>query len=253
MSRKIDYKTWDEVKVMMEGGKILKRVADEVIEQVKPGMTTEHVDHLSTDLIKKYGGDVSFNKVPGYKWATCTPVNDQIVHTIPTDYELKDGDMFTLDIGVFLKGFHTDYATSIIVGKNNNPDNQKFLDIGEKALENSLKVAKNAKYLGEISQSIEHDIYGHGYFILHELTGHGIGRDLHEAPYVPGVLDRPIQKTTKIQDGLVVAIEVIYSMGTEKIKPEDGDSWSIVTADGSLSACFEKTIAFFDNKMFVLT
>jgi methionyl aminopeptidase len=161
--------------------------------------------------------------------------------------------MFTLDVGVYLEGFHTDYATTVIVGKNNNKENQKFLEIGEKALDRALKVAETCEYLGEISQSIEHDIYGSGYFILHELTGHGIGRDLHEAPYVPGILDRPVNKTTKVQDGLVIAVEVIYSMGTERITHEKGDSWSIVTADGSLSACFEKTIAFFNKKTFILT
>lgn len=253
MSQKIDYKTWDELQIMMQCGKILKTTVDELVPLVKEGITTLEVDKKATELIHKLGGEVSFSKVPGYKWATCLPVNEQIVHTPPSDYRLKEGDVLTIDIGAFLKGFHTDYATMVVIGGKPDPEVKKFLDVGEKALENAIKVAEKAEYLGEISESIENDIYGNDYFILHELTGHGIGRELHEAPYVPGVLDRPIKSTPKIKDGLAVAIEVIYSMGTEHIKHEDGNSWSIVTSDGSLSACFEKTIAFFDKKMFILT
>ncbi len=253
MSRQIHYKTREELEIMKACGKILKRAADELVPLVKEGMTTNEVDKKATEHIKKLGGEISFNKVPGYKWATCLPVNEQIVHTPPSDYVLKSGDILTIDIGAFLKGFHTDYAISIVIGEAKDKKVIEFLDIGEKALEKAIQVAGKAKYIGEISQSIEHDIYGKGYFILHELTGHGIGRDLHEAPYVPGVLDRPIDKTPRIQDGLVIAVEVIYSMGTEHIKHENGETWSIVTSDGSLSACFEKTIAFFDKKMFILT
>ncbi len=253
MARQIHYKTWEELQIMMACGKILKRAADELVPMVKEGLTTNEVDKKATELIKKLGGEISFDKVPGYKWATCLPVNEQIVHTPPSDYVLKSGDILTVDIGALLKGFHTDYATTIVVGKAKDESVNEFLSIGERALEKAINIAATAKYIGEISQSIEHDIYGKGYFILHELTGHGIGRDLHEAPYVPGVLDRPIVKTPRIQDGLVIAVEVIYSTGTEHIRHENGEAWSIVTSDGSLSACFEKTIAFFNKKMFILT
>lgn len=249
----VKLKTWEEIQIMMKSGEILRKSVDELLPQVHEGMTTSEVDELAERIIRNNGGLPSFKKVPGYTWTTCLPINEQIVHTTPTERKLKKGDLLTIDIGVYYQGFHTDYATSFVIGESSKPEISKFLEVGEKALDKAIEVAKKSAYIGEISQSIEQDIYGNGYFILHELTGHGIGKDLHEAPYVPGVLDRPIEKTYKIQSGLVIAVEVIYSMGTEEIKHEEGDDWSIVTSDGSISACFEKTIAFFGKKTFILT
>lgn len=238
---------------MKAGGAILVKSVDQLLPRIKPGMTTLEVDAIAEELIIKNGGEISFNKVPGFNWATCLPVNEQTVHTEPSSRKLRDGDVLTVDVGVFYEGFHTDYATTIVVGKSKDPNIERFLKAGRDALERAIEVARSAKYIGEISRSIEEDIYSAGYHILRDLTGHGIGRELHEAPYVPGVLDRPVEKTYKIQSGLAIAVEVIYSIGTEQIVHERGDAWSIVTADKSLSACFEKTIAFFDKRLFILT
>ncbi|MCX7996350.1 MAG: type I methionyl aminopeptidase [Patescibacteria group bacterium] len=249
----VHLKTREEIEIMKTGGAILVKSVNELLPKIKPGMSTKEVDALAEQLIKANGGEISFKTVPGFNWTTCLPVNEQVVHTQPSDRILQEGDVLTVDIGVLYKGFHTDYATTIVVGKSKDAAVTRFLDAGSAALENAISVAGSASYIGEISRSIENDIYGSGYFILHELTGHGIGKELHEAPYVPGILDRPVEKTYKIEDGLVIAIEVIYSIGTERIAHEKDDKWSIVTADGSLSACFEKTVAFFDKKMFILT
>lgn len=251
----IHLKTWEEIEAMQEGGAILKKSVDALIPWIEEGMTTEEIDNEAARLIKENGGDISFNKVPGYTWATCLCINEQIVHTPPNKNKVKKGDILTVDIGVFHKGLHTDYADTIVIGGMDKASKevQKFLKVGQEALDKAIEQAHVGGYIGEISHSIEQDIYGNGYFILSELTGHGVGKELHEAPYVPGYLDRPIEKTYKIQSGLVIAVEVIYSMGTEDIAHEKGDSWSIVTSDGSLSACFEKTIALFDKKRFILT
>lgn len=251
----IHLKSWEEIKAMQEGGAILRKTVETLIPWIKAGITTEDVDNEAARLIKENGGDISFNKVPGYSWATCLCVNEQIVHTPPNKYKLKDGDVLTVDIGVFHKGMHTDYADTIVIGGEDKTDEatRKFLKVGREALDRAIEHARVGGYIGEISHSIEQDIYGNGYHILSELTGHGVGKDLHEAPYVPGYLDRPIEKTYKIKSGLVIAVEVIYSVGTEDIAHEKGDDWSIVTSDGSLSACFEKTIALFDKKRFILT
>lgn len=246
-------KTQEEIQKMKEGGKILMEVVDAVVPLVKPGMTTAEVDRMAEKEILARGGTVSFKTVSGFNWATCLPVNEQIVHTPPSDRILEDGDVLTFDIGVLYKGFHTDYATAFIVGKSKDSKIETFLRVGEETLEKAIQAARPGGYIGEISKVIEDEIYGHGYHILNELTGHGIGIELHEAPYVPGYLDRPIEKTEKIQAGLAIAVEVIYSFGTEDIAHEPDNSWSIITKDKSISACFERTIAFSDKNRFILT
>ncbi len=249
----IDYKSEDEIESMRQGGAILRNVVDKLLPQVKEGMTTEEVDRIATELIKNQGGDISFNKVKGYRWSTCLCVNEQVVHTPPSKRTLKKGDVFTIDIGVYYKNLHTDFATTFVVGGETDPETNRFLKIGKETLEKAIGKAKVGARIGEISKVIQDQIYGAGYFILKELTGHGVGRELHEDPFVPGYLDRKIEKTLEIKPGLVIAIEVIYSKGTEEIAYESGDDWSIISSDRSLTACFEHTIAISKKGTIVLT
>jgi methionyl aminopeptidase len=249
----IQLKTKDEIELMKDGGKILKTVVDELIPWISVGQSTLEIDSKAEELIKKHGGEPSFKTVPGFSWTTCIPVNEQAVHTPPSNRILKDGDLVTVDIGVLYKGFHTDYAYSKIVGNNNDPEKQKFLDVGKQTLEKAISMVHNGVYIGEFAEFIYNEITKNGYFIMKELTGHGIGRKLHEDPYVLNYLDRPIQKTYKIKPGFVFALEIIYSMGSEEIAYEQGNSWSIISGDKSLSACFEKTLAVTEEKTFILT
>ena len=248
----INLKTNEEIAIMAAGGKVLKTIADQVETHIKPGVTTREIDQVAEKLLTKYGAEASFKKVKGYKYATCLPVNKQAVHTPPSSYVLKEGDSVTLDIGAYYKGFHTDYAVTVAVGRIDDKVS-RFLDIGRKTLDSGLKMVKSGEYLGTIAKFIQSEIESSGYFILKDLTGHGIGRELHEDPYVLNYLDRPIEKTYQIQPGFVMALEIIYSMGTEKIAYEPGNSWSIIAADRSIAACFEKTIAVSDKKTFILT
>lgn len=249
----IKLKTEEEIAVMQEAGKRLKQVMRELLPEVKPGIITNQVDEKAEELILRKGGEPSFKKVKNYSWSTCLPINEQIVHTPPSKRVLKNGDVLTIDIGFFLHGFHTDYAATFVIGNKKNPEIVKFLNTGKKTLEKALSKVKVGKYLGEVSKTIEEGIGKDNYHVVKELTGHGIGRDLHEDPLVPGFLDRPLEKTLKIRPGLVMAVEVIYAMGTGKMKFEGGSEWSIVTADGSLSACFEHTIAVNEEKSVILT
>ncbi|MFZ6035058.1 MAG: type I methionyl aminopeptidase [Patescibacteria group bacterium] len=249
----INYKSASEIEVMKKCGEILKEVVSELLPRVKEGMTTENIDEIATKLIKNKGGDVSFNKVKGYRWATCLTVNEQVVHTPPSKRRLINGDILTIDIGVYYKGFHTDYATTIVVGGKTDPETEKFLRVGKEALDKAIAVAKKGARIGDISKVIQKQIQGNGYFVMKELTGHGVGRELHEDPYVPGFLDRPVEKTLEIKPGLVIAVEVIYSKGTEEIAYEEGNDWSIVSADSSLTACFEHTIAITEKGTLILT
>ena len=248
----VKLKTKEEIEVMKEGGRRLREVVKELFPQIKAGMTTKQIDNKAEELIIKMGGEPSFKKVKGYQWSTCLSVNEQIVHTPPSNRVLREGDILTVDIGMFYKGLHTDYADTLAVGKVDEKV-ERFLQTGKKTLELAInKVIKGAR-LGEISLTIQKEIEAKGYSIVKQLTGHGVGRDLHEDPSIPGFLDRPKEKTLTIKPGLVIAIEVIYALGDGAMIHEVKEPWSIKTADNSLSACFEHTIAITDTNTLILT
>ncbi len=249
----IHYKQEGEIQIMREGGAKLREAVKLLVSTVRPGQTTQEIDKKAEKFILAQEAEISFSKVKGYSWATCLPVNEQVVHTPPGKRVLNEGDVLTIDIGAYYQGFHTDYATTFVVGASRDKKVDTFLKVGRETLDKAIKQAKAGNHLGHISQIIEEGIYSNGYHVMEQLTGHGVGRDLHEDPFVPGFLDKPLNETLKIRAGLVLAIEVIYSMGTEHIANEKGDNWSIVTADGSLSACFEHTVAITDKNTFILT
>jgi methionyl aminopeptidase len=249
----INYKNESEIDVMKQGGARLRRVVNRLIPEIKPGIKTIDIDSEAERLIGLEGGEPSFNKVKGYRWSTCLSINEQVVHTPPSDRIIKPGDVFTLDIGMFYQGFHTDFATSLIVGESANQKNEKFLSIGRKTLDLAIGQAERGNQINNISAAIEKGITGAGYFILKELTGHGVGRELHEDPYVPGYVDKSHKKSLEIRPGLVIAIEVIYSKGSEEIAHEKGSDWSIISADKSLTACFEHTVAITEKGTSILT
>lgn len=249
----IHLKTTKEINIMAESGKRLKKVVNQLIPIIKVGATTKEIDERAEKLVFKEGGEPSFKKVKGYHWTTCLPINEQVVHTPPSDRVLKRGDLLTLDIGMYYRGFHTDYATTLVIGETDDEKVTHFLEVGKKTLELAIEEARIGNKIGQISAAIEKNIYGNGYYILKELTGHGIGRELHEDPYIFGFNNEPKDQTVKIKEGLTLAIEIIYSMGAEEFFYEKDNSWSVVTKDKSLSACFEHTIAVTNKKTLILT
>lgn len=249
----IKLKTKDEIAVMRQGGKILKKTINKLLDKAVTGVSTMSLNQKAEKLIKEYGALPSFKMVKNYQWATCLPINSQIVHTPPSEVILKPGDLLTIDIGVCYRSYHTDYATTIAVG-GADETLKKFLKTGEETLTYAIKQVKHGNFIGNISQAINQNISKNGYFVVRQLTGHGIGRELHEEPLIPGYLDASsVDRTPKIKNGMVLAIEVIYALGSSQIVPEKGNNWSLTTKDGSLSACFEKTIAVIDDKPFSLT
>lgn len=248
----IHLKTKEEIAIMQEGGYRLRKVVNELIPWIKEGMTTNEVDKEAERLILAQGGKSSFKLVKNYYWTTCLPINQQVVHTPPSTRILKNGDILTIDIGMYYKGFHTDYADTIAIGEVDR-DIKLFLDVGKRTLKKAINCVHVGNNLNTISGVIEDEIYGNGYKIMKELTGHGIGRELHEDPYVFGFRQKTKQKSIIMQEGLVIAIEIIYSKGTENITYEKDDDWSIVTEDGSISACFEHTVAITHKGTIVLT
>ncbi len=249
----IKLKTNEEIEVMKEGGNILKNVVKSLLPFVKPGRTTLEIDKEAERLILENGAYPSFKKVPKYHWTTCLPVNEEIVHAIPGKRVLKNGDVLTIDIGVFYKGFHTDYATTFIVGDKKDKKIEHFLQVGKESLDKAIKQVKTGNRIGHISKTIFDQVTKNGYFTIEELTGHGIGKNLHEDPFIFGFLKKPIEKTEKIVNGTVIAIEVIYSFSSKHISYIDENDWTLVTEDGSISACFEHTVAFYKNRAFILT
>lgn len=249
--RTITYKTDAEVDIMTRAGSMLRTVLKEVPEHIKPGVTTNSINSFVDNRISELGGEPGFKKVKGYNWATCICVNEQVVHTPPSEKMIKEGDVITVDAGVFLNGFHTDSAITVQV-EPHTPDVTNFLETGKKALNRALEQAIVGKHVGHISKVFEDIIEGAGYSIIPELTGHGVGKDLHEDPYVPCFLDRPIEKTIRLKKGMTLAIEVMYAMGEGDIEYE-ADGWSLRTSDKSVTACFEHTVAVRENKPFILT
>jgi len=245
-------KSLEEIEIMKSGGLILQQTMAELLPTIKVGMSTKAIDEIAEKLIRKHHAFPSFNTVKGYHWTTCLPINDQIVHTKPSLRVLNAGDMLTIDIGCLYKGYHTDYATSFIVGQAKSPKDQEFLRQGKETLDLAIKSLRNGKHLGEVSKTIMDNLNKYGLSVVKELTGHGIGKQLHEDPFIPGWCDRPINETIIVRPGLVVAIEIIYAQGSGKMKYES-DNWSIVTADHSLSACFEHTVAVYENSALILT
>ena len=249
----IIYKTDAEIEIMRVGGEKLKAVMKQLIPRICAGITTYDIDILAKKYIKEQRADISFNKVDGYKWAVCVPINEQIVHTPPTKRVLKDGDVLTIDIGSYYKGFHTDHAITIVVGGKPTPEIEKFLQTGREALKLAIEQTRLGRRIGHISEAIEKKISSAGYAIVKQLTGHGVGRNLHEDPFIPGYVTNNIGKTMELKSGMVLALEVIYSMGNGHIAYEDGQEWSIITEDKSMSACFEHTVAITNKNTLVLT
>lgn len=249
----ITYKTDAEIEIMRMGGEKLKAVMKQLVPQIRAGITTNDVNILAEKYIKEQGADISFNKVKGYKWAVCVPINEQVVHTPPTKRVLKNGDVLTVDIGAYYQGFHTDHAITLVVGGASTPEIERFLQVGKEALQLAIAQAQIGKRIGHISEAIEKKVVGAGYTIMKQLTGHGVGRELHEDPFIPGYVGKSIEKTMKLRPGMVLALEVIYSMGSADIAYEESQEWSIITADKSMSACFEHTVAITDKNTLVLT
>ena len=249
----IKFKTPQEVEIMQTGGKMLAETLWEVIKHLRPGVSEVEIDKLAEELILKKGGEPGFKKVEGYKHAICVSTNDVVVHGIPTNYKFKEGDVVGIDCGVFYRGFHTDMSETKIVGKSSNKSVKKFLEVGEKALNAGIKQAVLGNHVGHISKAIQDIVEGEGgYSVVRSLVGHGVGRDLHEEPEIPGYIHGKIEKSPLLREGMVIAVEVIYNMGGADLSLDD-DGWTLRTRDGSLAGLFERTIAITKNGPLGLT
>lgn len=263
----ISIKTEEELAIMKEGGKRLAWVMKQVLAKIAPGVEFKALDRLAESLIKKQGGKPSFKMVKNYHWATCINLNQGVVHGIPGNQRIKKGDLVSLDMGIFYRGFHTDMARTLCVrtknlrlparsasgGKTQNwREKERFLKTGRLALKKAIGAAKPGNRVGHISQAIEKVIKKAGFSPVKALTGHGIGRKLHESPQIPCYLREPITKTEILKPGITLAIEVIYNQGGFGVVVKK-DGWTVETEDGKLAALFEDTIVITPRGSRVLT
>ncbi len=277
---KVPLKTPDDIAIMREGGKITTAALRAVKAAVKPGVTPLELDRIAEQEIEKMGGESSFKKVQGYQYTICSCLNDIVVHGIPQKEPLIAGDRMGIDVGAYYKGFHTDVSYSVlvtedgfwepeepdfeIIRKEGNPrqkvadvvdptieERKRFLAVGKLALLESVKQAVVGKHIGDISNVLQTYLEGAGYGVVKELIGHGVGKELHEPPQVPG-RGKPGEGII-LKEGMVLAIEAIYTMGNPGVAYKDHDGWSIATADYSLSGLYEASVAIKADGPEVLT
>jgi methionyl aminopeptidase len=239
-----------EIDLMRESGKRLAKVHEELGQFIRPGISTLDIDRYGEKLIRGYGGIPNFLHYQGYPASICVSVNDEVVHGIPTAKRiLQEGDIVSLDCGLIYKGYHSDAARTHAVGKI-SPEAEKLIEETRNAFFEGIKKAKAGNHLHEISNTIDAYATQFGYGIVYDLVGHGIGTSLHEAPEIPNF--RQKKKGLKLRAGMTLAIEPMINMGTGDVDWLD-DDWTVVTADGSLSAHYENTILVTDGEPEILT
>jgi len=245
----IHYKTREEVELIKESAQILGKAHGEVAKHVKPGVKTKELDRIAEEFIRDHGGVPSFKNYNGFPSSLCISLNENVVHGFPSDYELNEGDIISVDCGVFYKGFHSDSAFTYPVGRISS-EVEQLLKVTKESLYKGIEQAVYGHRIGDIAYAIQNHVEQYGYGVVRELVGHGVGRDLHESPEVPNYGKRG--KGPKLKDGLVIAIEPMVNLGTRNVVQE-ADGWTIRTADRKPSAHYEHTIAIFENETEVLT
>jgi len=245
----IKIKTAGEIEKIKRACVIAARVRDRIGKEVRPGVTTEDLDRLAEELIRKKGALPVFKGYRGYSHATCISVNEQIVHGIPGKRKLKAGDIVSIDVGTQVEGYCGDTAATYAVGKISSKA-EHLVKTCKQALMLAIEQACAGKRLGDISHAVEVLANQYGYSVVRELYGHGIGSELHEDPLIPNYGEPG--EGPELKPGMVFAIEPMLNIGSWKIKTLD-DGWTIVTTDGKLSSHFEHTIIITEGKPEILT
>ncbi len=242
-------KTNEEIAAMRQAGRIVADILAILSKQIKPGMATRELDTIADREAKKRGARPSFNGYHGFPANLCVSVNDEIVHGIPGKRVLREGDIVSLDFGAVYDGFQGDAAVTVAVGKLNSTTKQ-LIETTKGALEAGINAARPGARLGDISVAIQNYAESRGYSVVREYTGHGIGRDMHEEPQIPN-FGLP-GSGPMLKKGMTLALEPMVNAGDWHTRVGD-NHWTVFTADGSLSAHFEHTIAITDDEPEVLT
>lgn len=236
--------------IFIEGGKRLSLVRDAAVAAIAAGKTPIEIDALADKLIVKGGDYPSFKTVADYHHATCINVNDVVVHGIPTGTPFKPGDVVTVDVGLVHKGYHLDTSFTIQVPPLNKHIS-RFLDAGKLSVVEAISVIVPGRSVYDISKAMQRVIEKEGYTVIRDLTGHGLGKKLHEYPNIPCYADLRSRKDV-LKAGMVLAVEVMYTDGGYRLKTGE-DGWTLRTVDGSLSAMFEESVLVTDSGHQILT
>lgn len=239
-----------EIEIMKEAGRILAIVHEELEKIIKPGITTLDIDKKGEEIIRSYGCIPSFLNYSGYPASICVSVNEAVVHGIPrNDYYIEEGDIVSLDAGVLYKGYHSDAARTWAVGEIS--DNAKrLIEVTKQSFFEGIKYAKPGYHVNDIGSAIQKFVEDHGYSVVRQLTGHGIGSALHEEPQIPNFHQR--RRGKKLEPGMTLAVEPMVNEGHFDVCWLD-DDWTVVTTDGSLSAHYENTILITEDEPIILS
>lgn len=245
----ITIKTEGQIEKMRKAGAVLKSVLDALRAEIKPGITTKHLDKMAEDLIRASGAIPSFKGYHGFPFSICASVDDQVVHGFSTDKPLKEGQLLSVDCGLILDGWQSDSAFSVLVGGGTEKD-QKLVDVTEECFWIGANMCRAGNRLGDVSNAIQTHAEKHGYGVIRDLCGHGIGQEMHEDPNVPnfGRAGRGV----KLQAGMTLAIEPMIAMGDWRVYVED-DEWTVVTRDHSKCSHYEHTILITDGEPEILS
>ncbi|MEN6321819.1 MAG: type I methionyl aminopeptidase [Syntrophaceae bacterium] len=229
----------EEIEKMRASNHIVAEILIALKERVKPGITTGELDGYSEELVRKKGAVPAFKGYMGYPYSLCISVNSEVVHGMPSNRVLIDGDIVSLDFGAYYKGYYGDAAITVPVG-NVSEDAARLIRVTEQGLYNGIREAKKGNRLGDISAAVQNCIEAAGYSVVRDFVGHGIGKKLHEEPQIPnyGIKGRGVE----LKAGMVLAIEPMVNEGTYKVKITD-NGWTVITEDGKLSAHFEHSVA----------
>ncbi len=245
----IEYKSPREIAKIRAAGEILVKTLELIRENIRPGVTTAELDAIADEFIRKNGARPSFKGYNGFPASICTSIDEEVVHGIPGNRRLVEGQVIGIDIGVFKDGYHSDSAWTFPVGKV-SPETEKHLRVGRECLMLAIEQARAGNRVGDISHAVQYHAEKNGFSVVRDLVGHGIGRNMHEEPQVPnyGIPGEGIE----LKAGLVIAIEPMINEGGYQVKMLK-DGWTIVTADGKRSVHFEHTVAIGADGPLILT
>lgn len=250
-------KSQAEIDKMRKAGEVLYETLQLLKKNIAPGVTTKELDRIAYENIRKYNAIPSFKGyepgIPGvvpFPASICTSVNEEVVHGIPSSLNrLKDGDIISIDVGVYLNGYHADAARTYGVGKISG-EAQRLITETRQSFFEGLKQMEVGKHIRDISEAIQSHAESKGFSVVRDFVGHGIGRDLHELPEIPNYVTK--RRGAKLESGMTIAVEPMINEGTYSVRVLD-NSWTVVTSDGSLSAHYENTVAITENGPLILT
>ncbi len=248
----VSIKSKAEIELMREAGRILAITHDELAKQVKPGMSTKDVDRIGEEIIRSYGCTPSFLNYNGYPASICVSLNEVVVHGIPDKHRIiQEDDIVSLDAGVIYKGYHSDAARTLIMPAVSD-EVRELVKVTRECFFEGIKEAVPGKHIADIGRAVQQYAESHGYSVVRDLVGHGVGARLHEEPEVPNFVERGRGRGMKLRPGMTIAVEPMINLGEFDVYWED-DDWTVVTEDGMPSAHYENTILITEGEPEILS